>query len=56
VGQPRDGDPRAAYVVADTEARTVTLFRVPYPIEETQRKMDAAGLPVPLIERLALGR
>lgn len=56
VGQPRDGDPRAAYLVLDTERRTATLFRVPYAIEETQRKMDAAGLPVPLIERLALGR
>lgn len=56
VGQPRDGDPRAAYMLLDTEGPTATLFRVPYPIEETQRKMEAAGLPVPLIERLALGR
>lgn len=56
VGQPRDGDPRAAYLVMDMEGPTVTLFRVPYPIEDTQRKMDAAGLPVPLIERLAVGR
>ncbi len=56
VGQPRDGDPRAAYLLLDTDGPTATLFRVPYPIEETQRKMDAAGLPVPLIERLALGR
>jgi len=56
VGQPRDDDPRAAYMILDTEGPTATLFRVPYPIEETQRKMEAAGLPVPLIERLALGR
>jgi diadenosine tetraphosphatase ApaH/serine/threonine PP2A family protein phosphatase len=56
VGQPRDGDPRAAYALLDTEAQTVTLFRVPYPIEVTQRKMEQASLPVPLIERLALGR
>lgn len=56
VGQPRDGDPRASYILLDTEGRTATLFRIPYPFEETQRKMDAAGLPVPLIERLALGR
>jgi hypothetical protein len=34
---------------------SATLFRVPYPVAETQRKMEAAGLPVPLIERLALG-
>ncbi len=60
VGQPRDGDPRAAYLIVDTApaagAATATLFRVAYPFKETQRKMEAAGLPVPLIERLALGR
>jgi predicted phosphodiesterase len=56
VGQPRDGDPRAAYVTLDTDRRTATLSRVPYPIEETQRKMESAGMPVPLIERLAVGR
>ncbi|MDR7419234.1 MAG: metallophosphoesterase family protein [Armatimonadota bacterium] len=56
VGQPRDGDPRAAYGVIDLNDRTATLHRVSYAIEETQRKMEAAELPVPLIERLALGR
>ncbi|MDR7523302.1 MAG: metallophosphoesterase family protein [Armatimonadota bacterium] len=56
VGQPRDGDPRAAYLVLDTDAQTATLHRVPYPIGETQRKMEAAGLPASLIERLAWGR
>ena len=56
VGQPRDGDPRAAYAIIDTGNLTVTLFRLPYPVEETQRKMEAAELPQPLIERLALGR
>ena len=56
VGQPRDTDPRAAYAVLDTTGPTVTLHRVPYPVDETQRKMEAAGLPVPLIERIALGR
>ncbi len=56
VGQPRDGDPRASYLLLDSNGPSATLFRVPYPIEETQRKMDAAGLPVPLIERLAWGR
>jgi diadenosine tetraphosphatase ApaH/serine/threonine PP2A family protein phosphatase len=55
VGQPRDGDPRAAYVLLDTGRREATLFRVAYPIAEVQRKMEAAGLPTPLIERLALG-
>lgn len=56
VGQPRDGDPRAACVIVDTDARTATLYRVAYPIEATQAKMEAAGLPAALIERLALGR
>jgi predicted phosphodiesterase len=56
VGQPRDGDPRAAYGVIDVNDHTATLHRVAYAIEETQRKMEIAGLPVPLIERLAVGR
>jgi diadenosine tetraphosphatase ApaH/serine/threonine PP2A family protein phosphatase len=56
VGQPRDGDPRAAYAIVDTAESTVTLFRLAYPVEETQRKMEAAGLPPPLIERLTFGR
>ncbi|MDR7483333.1 MAG: metallophosphoesterase family protein [Armatimonadota bacterium] len=56
VGQPRDGDPRAAYVLLDTGRQEVTLFRVAYPVADVQRKMEAAGLPSPLIERLALGR
>ena len=56
VGQPRDGDPRAAYAVLDTEANTVTLHRVEYDIEATQRLMEEAGLPRRLIQRLALGR
>ncbi len=56
VGQPRDTDPRAAYAVLDTAGPSVTLYRVAYAVEHTQRKMEAAGLPVPLIERLALGR
>ncbi len=56
VGQPRDGDPRAAYAVLDAEANTVTLHRVEYDIEATQRLMEEAGLPHRLIQRLALGR
>jgi diadenosine tetraphosphatase ApaH/serine/threonine PP2A family protein phosphatase len=55
VGQPRDGDPRAAYGILDTEENTFTFYRVPYPIEETQRKMREAGLPEPLATRLELG-
>src|SRR5258708_9206760 len=56
VGQPRDGDPRAAYGVLDDDAREVRLFRVPYPVERAQQKIIAAGLPASLANRLALGR
>jgi predicted phosphodiesterase len=55
VGQPRDGDPRASYVLLDAEARTIEYRRVPYPVEETQRKMVQVGLPPRLIIRLSYG-
>ena len=55
VGQPRDGDPRAAYLIYDVSAGTVELKRVPYDIAVTQEKMARAGLPRFLIERLAIG-
>ena len=56
VGQPRDSNRDAAYVTFDVAEPSVTLHRVPYDILATQRKMEAAMLPVPLRERLALGR
>lgn len=56
VGQPRDGDPRAAYAIADTDRRRVELFRLDYPVEEAQAKVIKAGLPDVLAQRLALGR
>ncbi len=56
VGQPRDGDPRAAYALYDSDARSVTYHRVAYDIEATQRAMEAARLPRWLIERLSVGR
>ena len=56
VGQPRDGDPRAAYAIADTTARRVDLYRLHYPIETTQAKVMNAGLPEVLAQRLAVGR
>lgn len=56
VGQPRDGDPRAAYCVYDTGASIVTYHRVPYDVLEAQRKIRAAGLPDVLADRLAVGR
>ena len=56
IGQPRDGDPRAGYGILDTDERALRLYRVPYPIEDAQRKIIAAGLPVSLANRLAVGR
>ena len=56
VGQPRDGDPRAAYAIADTTKRRVELYRLKYPVEETQRKIVSVGLPEVLAQRLAVGR
>jgi diadenosine tetraphosphatase ApaH/serine/threonine PP2A family protein phosphatase len=54
VGQPRDGDPRAAYAVWDADARAVTLRRVPYDVESARRKIYAAGLPRRLADRLTI--
>ncbi|MDO8615921.1 MAG: metallophosphoesterase family protein [Dehalococcoidia bacterium] len=56
VGQPRDGDPRAAYAVYDTESAGVTLHRVEYEIATTQKRMEEEELPRRLIDRLTLGR
>ena len=56
VGQPRDGDPRAAYAIADTGARQVELFRLKYPVEVAQAKVLKAGLPEVLAQRLGVGR
>ena len=55
VGQPRDGDPRAAYLILDTDDLIIEHHRVAYPIEITQRKMQKAGLPRQLIDRLDYG-
>lgn len=56
VGQPRDGDPRAAYALYDTDTRLVTLRRVEYPIATTYRKLKSAGLPDALGLRLFNGQ
>jgi diadenosine tetraphosphatase ApaH/serine/threonine PP2A family protein phosphatase len=56
VGQPRDGDPRAAYGLLDTSQRRLAFRRVEYDIEAVQRRMAAAGLPHYLAERLSHGR
>ena len=56
VGQPRDGDSRAAYAIADLDEQVVTLYRVAYPIEIAQGKILEAGLPPMLAYRLGMGR
>jgi predicted phosphodiesterase len=56
IGQPRDGDWRAAFAILDVEHRQVEYYRVPYAVAKTQAKMQKAGLPDPLIRRLEMGR
>jgi predicted phosphodiesterase len=56
VGQPRDGDPRAAYLLLDLDARRASFRRVDYDVERTQREMRDVGLPEMLAARLALGQ
>jgi diadenosine tetraphosphatase ApaH/serine/threonine PP2A family protein phosphatase len=56
VGQPRDGDPRAAFAISDLPHHTVDFWRVPYDVEAVQKRMAAAELPEPLINRLSFGR
>jgi diadenosine tetraphosphatase ApaH/serine/threonine PP2A family protein phosphatase len=55
IGQPRDGDPRAAFCLVDLDAGRASFVRVEYPIEETQVEMHESGLPAALAERLAHG-
>jgi predicted phosphodiesterase len=56
IGQPRDGDPRAAFAIADLGHHVIEFWRVPYDIEAVQRRMIDAGLPEPLVLRIAFGR
>jgi len=55
VGQPRDGDPRASYVIYEAETDEFQNFRVTYDIEATQRAMQTLALPRRLVERLSYG-
>ena len=55
VGQPRGGDPRAAWLLIDDQVRRATFRRTPYPIEQTQAEIRERGLPEVLAERLAHG-
>ena len=56
VGQPRDGDPRAAWLELDTERWTARFHRVPYDVATAAETILAAGLPSLLAERLEVGR
>jgi predicted phosphodiesterase len=55
VGQPRDGDPGAAWLLLDLETRHASFRRVPYDVARTQAEIRDLGLPDALAERLALG-
>jgi predicted phosphodiesterase len=56
VGQPRDNNPKSAYVIYDTTEGTIEIRRLEYDIAAAQKKILAAGLPERLAERLAYGR
>jgi diadenosine tetraphosphatase ApaH/serine/threonine PP2A family protein phosphatase len=56
VGQPRDGNPAAAYVMLDTQRREITYCRAPYDIEEAAAAIRKQGLPTWLADRLFLGQ
>jgi predicted phosphodiesterase len=56
VGQPRDGNPKAGYVIYDLNEGTIELRRLDYDIPKAQKKIMEAGLPQRLADRLALGK
>jgi predicted phosphodiesterase len=56
VGQPRDGDPRAAWLMVDFGAKRASFRREHYPVERTQEEIRARGLPETLAARLATGQ
>ena len=56
VGQPRDGDRRAAWLLLDLDAGRASFRRVEYPVAETQREIRERGLPELLATRLARGQ
>jgi len=55
IGQPRDGDARAGFAIADLDTTIVEFWRVPYEIAAVQSRMRAARLPEALVQRLSLG-
>jgi predicted phosphodiesterase len=56
VGQPRDGDARGGFAIADIEHQTVEFWRVEYDIAAVQERMRKAKLPEVLVQRLSVGR
>jgi diadenosine tetraphosphatase ApaH/serine/threonine PP2A family protein phosphatase len=56
VGQPRDGNPAASYLVLDTGSGTATWHRVRYALETAKRRIIEAGLPRQLARRLDFGK
>jgi diadenosine tetraphosphatase ApaH/serine/threonine PP2A family protein phosphatase len=56
VGQPRDGDPRAAWLLLDLERQTASWRRVEYPIDDAAKAIEDAGLPHALADRLYFGQ
>ncbi|MBV8701676.1 MAG: metallophosphoesterase, partial [Bradyrhizobium sp.] len=56
VGQPRDGNPAAAFLTYDTASRNITYCRVPYDIDAAAQRIRDNGLPAWLADRLAMGR
>ena len=56
VGQPRDGDPRASYVIYDTATRTIRFRRIEYDVAAAQARIRSAGLPERLAARLEVGK
>jgi diadenosine tetraphosphatase ApaH/serine/threonine PP2A family protein phosphatase len=56
IGQPRDGDPRAAFAIADMGHQVTEFWRVPYDIAAVQARMRESNLPEVLVQRLTFGR
>ena len=56
VGQPRDGNPAAAYALLDTDNKQIVYCRVPYDVEEAAARVRKSGLPLSLAERLLVGK
>jgi diadenosine tetraphosphatase ApaH/serine/threonine PP2A family protein phosphatase len=56
VGQPRDGNPAAAFAMFDTTSREITYCRVPYDVEAAADRIRANGLPHWLADRLLVGK